>query len=117
MRHPKLVASVKITLDKVRSLWIDFNALILIEEILGGSVLSAEMWSNMKIRDLRAVLRAALLHEDPALTEEEVGKLVHIKNLKAVMNALGQAWTIAFHGTKEAPVPPLEVRSNVAEMT
>jgi hypothetical protein len=46
-----------------------------LEKEFGGSALSSEFWNDMSATRVRAVVRAALLHEDPNATHEEAGRL------------------------------------------
>lgn len=108
--HQILNLSVPILLDKPRNLKIDFNALALIEEKGGRSMMSREAWNNLRTRDVRTLLFAALRHEDPDLSEKKVGAFLHMGNMKDVLGLLTQAWFLAFNGKEGAGIPPLEIR-------
>lgn len=88
------VPSVKVELDKERHLRLDFNALIAAEEATGKTFM--EMQENVGIRDLRAILWAGFLHEDPDLTEEQVGAMVHVGNLSRIFEVVQEAIASSF---------------------
>jgi len=88
------VPVVKITLDKERTLRFDFNAYCAFEEKTGQSALSADIWLKPNATTTRALLWAALLHEDPSLKLTDVGAMVHIGNFKEVSDKIQEA-TIA----------------------
>jgi len=78
-----------ITLDKERVIKFDLNALIEVEDKLGFSL--AELGDKISIRAMRTLLTAGLRHEDTELTEEQVGSLITMDNMKEVQEALGVA--------------------------
>lgn len=86
--------SVKITLDKERTIQFDFNAIVRAEEAAGHSFASPDSFTAKGFRygDLRALLWAGLTGEDPDLQIEDVGNLIVGANLakvsKAVLGAL-----------------------------
>lgn len=110
MSHPILDLKVPIKLDRLRHLKIDFNALATIEKAGGRSIITPESWQQMGIKDVRTMLRASLQHEDPALTDQQVGRLIHTGNMKTVVEKMGEAWKLAFNGPEGQGLPPLEVR-------
>lgn len=83
---------IDLRLDKVRTLKFDSNALASFEEEYGKPVLAVftDMWLKFAkgprsalsfanvigIREVRSLLRAGLLHENPRLTVEEAGRLL-----------------------------------------
>lgn len=113
MSHPIIAPVVPLTLDRPRTLKMDFNALAYLEEHAGFSIMSPEMWANLKMKVVRIVVTAALRHEDSSLTPEIVGKLLHMGNLQVVMKAVGDAWKLSM-GTEDAPLRPLEMRPEPA---
>ncbi|MHC5291077.1 hypothetical protein CHCC14819_0441 [Bacillus licheniformis] len=76
----------KITLDRERTLKFTLNALIEVEEQLGFSL--AEIGDKVSIKVMRTLLTAGLKHEDPSITEEFVGNLITMDNMKEVQEAL-----------------------------
>ncbi len=82
---PKQVA---ITLDRERHLLLDFNALILVEDLTKRDFAQAEAWEKLGFRELRALVFVCLTHEDPELTLEAVGKMLHPGNIGYVSERL-----------------------------
>lgn len=89
----------EITLDKVRHLKFDFNALALAEKETGKNLLKGEAWVDMNAGDIRAFLWAGLLWEDPQLTLETVGSLIHPGNAGEVGKDLQAAFEKSFPKT------------------
>jgi len=91
MAKPKAVPATpgvrteKFKFDKVRTLKIDFNALCAAEEATGATFAFGMQWSY---KNIRALAWAALLHEDPELTQDQVGKWLHADNKDAIADAL-----------------------------
>jgi hypothetical protein len=83
--------TVKIELDKERTLRCDFNALSAFEEQTGLSALEPNVWANPNARTLRALLWSAMLHEDESLTLKSVGAMIHSGNLKYVSEKIREA--------------------------
>lgn len=79
----------KIVLDKERVIKFDLNTLIDVEDSLGFSL--AEMGDKVSIRVMRTLLTAGLRHEDAELTEQYVGSLITMDNMKEVQDALAKA--------------------------
>ena len=84
---------VPIMLDRERFLRVDFNALIMVEQRQGRSILNPDSWGNLKLKDLAYMAWAALRHEDPTLTEKGVMRLLNHSNFERVMKAVSAAWT------------------------
>lgn len=105
MKNGILKATVPITLDKRRNMLIDFNALALIEERTGRSIMEANVWSSMKVGEIRLVLWAALTHEDEAITEEHVGSLVSVAAIPYVVSKVSQAFQLSLSQQTATPVP------------
>jgi len=74
--------NIKIELDKERTMRLDFNALIDFEEKAGVRI--DQVGEDFSLRQMRAFLWAALRHEDPDLTEEDVGAMLHLGNVEYV---------------------------------
>lgn len=86
--------TVTVDLDKPRHLLYDFNALVLAEEMLGVNLLAGgEMVLNrLSFTQVRTLLFCGLLHEDPDLTERQVGSwLVGYSAVKTVGELIGKA--------------------------
>ncbi len=86
---------VKITLmDGVeRSIKFTLNALAELEDKF-GSVQAAfdKLEKENSIKALRAILWSGLIHEDPNLTEQEVGNLIDINYMQELMGNIGEAF-------------------------
>jgi hypothetical protein len=85
---------VKMELDKERNLRYTMNALAEIEDILGVPLSEMEN-VKMTIKNVRVILWAGLIHEDPELTQEEVGNMVDLGNFKEVQEKVAEAFAMA----------------------
>lgn len=85
------IPTVKITLDRERTLRFDFNALAAFEEKTGKSALEPGVWLKPNATILRALLWASMLHEDEALTIKSVGAMIHPGNMKDVSEKIREA--------------------------
>jgi hypothetical protein len=90
MRSP--ITTVKIELDKERTLRFDFNALALFEEATGLNTLENSMWDQVNARNLRALLWAALRHEDKTLSLEDVGSMISAQNMGYITDKVMEAY-------------------------
>lgn len=95
---------ITIKLDKVRNVRVSFNALIAMEHA-GKSLLNAESWQKMSIRDVALMLFHSISHEDASLELSHVQKLLNMGNLQYVMTTLSQAWRSSMSGS----AVPLEI--------
>lgn len=88
---------VEITLDKKRYLFFDLNAMCSFQEVTGKNLFEAKVFkrvlTKMEPVDLRALLWACLLDDDPDLTLREAGKLM--QDMGKVATAINQAITVA----------------------
>lgn len=78
--------------NKMLHFKIDFNALAIVEEKLGNSMMDPDVWKNLNIRTVRTLTWAALLHESPKLTEHDVGSWLHMGNMNYVVERLAKAF-------------------------
>lgn len=89
-------SAVKITLadGKERVLRYTLNAMIELEESY-GSVEEAfrVLEETNSLKALRKILWAGLLHEEDALTEQEIGALIDIEYMQELVNGVGTALT------------------------
>jgi len=88
--------TVKITLDKERSLLYDFNALAALEEEYGDIEKALDALARGSVKAIRAVLWAGLLHEDETLTVKQVGKMLMPADIGRVGDAINEALRYAF---------------------
>ncbi len=107
----KAKPEVKITLDKERTIRFDLNAMCSYEEVTGKNIF-ANALNSLSAQEVRAMLWACLISEDPDLTLEYVGSLVDLENMAQVAEKLNEAFTIAMpdNEAKEAKedTAPLE---------
>ncbi len=94
---PGPVPVVDIELDKPRRLLFDFWALRCAEKqmLLDWGVktsVTSVLGVDITITDLTTLLWAALQHEDEKLTIEQVGHMVHPRNLDYVADKIQQAF-------------------------
>lgn len=81
---------VKIELDKTRHLRVDFNGLAAFEEETGKAV--EDIGTGMSVTELRALVWALLLHEDPELSVRDVGAMLHPGNVQAIEEAVQESF-------------------------
>lgn len=74
-----------------RHLLIDLNALASFEDATGRDFTEAFAQSARSAKTIRALLWAAMLHENPDLKISDVGKWVHPGNLAQIAEAVGKA--------------------------
>ena len=89
------VKEVVVLLDRERRIRLDFNALAIAEDLTGKNLLDSDAWKGLKAGELRAVLYACLKHEDPHLTPEAVGAMIHPGNIGEIIAALNEAYAEA----------------------
>jgi hypothetical protein len=100
---------VPIELDKTRHLRFTLNAMIECEERTGRSMLNTKA-TQIGLKDLRVYVWAALIHEDPTLTPEQVGDMIDLHNLADVSDAFRRAFSAAMpeaKGEQAEPETPL----------
>lgn len=78
---------VVIPLDKPRTIRLDLNTFATVEEITGLNLMNREEWGKLSLSTVRAFLYATFRQEDPDLTLEDVGALIHLGNITEVMEA------------------------------
>jgi len=98
----KAKPDVKIQLDKERTIRFDLNAMCNYEDVTGENIF-ANALEKLSAKEVRAMLWACLLSEDPSLTLEYVGSLITLDNMAEVAEKLNEAFTIAMpdNGAKE----------------
>jgi hypothetical protein len=100
---------IEITLDKKRHLLFDLNAMCSFEEVTGKNLFESDVFEkilkNMDPINLRALLWACLLEEDPELSLKDAGKLLHGVSLEKVATAINAAIMVAVpEGKQGAPL-------------
>jgi hypothetical protein len=105
---------VKIELDgKERELRFDLNALCLFEET--AKLPLAEALSIRSMSVIRALIWAGLIHEDPLLTVDDVGRMEVLslpEMINRVMQALGSSQPSAARPTEAPAVPAILTGAN-----
>ena len=87
---------VAINLDKPRTLRLDLNAMCEYEKVTGKSLFDGSFSGvGMTAADMRAMLWACLLGDDPTLTLETVGSLISVDNMTEVASRLNKAFEVA----------------------
>lgn len=75
--------------DKEVTLKFDLWALLKLEEATGVNALDGKVWLNPRAKDVVALLWAAMLHEQPSLTMEEVAKSIALEDIGSLVESLG----------------------------
>lgn len=84
---------VPLTLNsKEYHLVFSFNALARMEQLTGLNAFGTFDFSNLTATNLRAMLFATLLTENPDITLEETGELIQPGDVGAIYEALLKAW-------------------------
>lgn len=101
--------AVKITLtDGVeRTIKFTLNAMAELEDRYGSVEEAFKQLDNNSIKAVRCILWAGLIHEDPDLTEQQVGNLIDIQYMQELMASLGDAF--------DADMPEPEKLNETAE--
>lgn len=82
---------VTVELDKERTLKFTLNSLVYIEDC-GVDIQNMGKNGSMKLKDLRTLLFAGLMHEDKNITPEEVGEMIDVVDIEPISQALNQAF-------------------------
>lgn len=91
---------IDIELDKPRRLKFDMNALAELEDVIGKPVSQLNQ-DTVGIKELRAMVWAGLLHEEPKLTIKGAGDLIQLDRIKEITKKVTEALTIAFSSQSE----------------
>lgn len=85
---------IKITLNDgvERTIKFTLNALAELEDRYGSVDEAFKQLDNNSIKAVRYILWAGLIHEDPELTEQQVGNLIDIQYMQELMASLGEAF-------------------------
>lgn len=125
-----LVPSKKIVLDRERTMHFNINTLANVEAALGGNALQivSDLYDQfdalekaararaagkkdplkipISITQLRGVLWAALAEDDPKLTVEAVGRMIHLGNIRQILEGLSVVVSAAFGPSEAAAADP-----------
>jgi len=88
---------------KQRHLRYDFNSLVALEDELGVTVDKIESFvsGSVKLRDLRTLIWAGLVHEDDGITPKDVGAWIDFQNIEKISEKVGRALEAAFPPTDD----------------
>lgn len=104
----KVEPEVTIELDRKRVMRMDFNTIVRVSDALGINMMTDEVdMSKMSVSNLRQFLWAFLVDDDPELTPEDVGRIVHPGNVAMFMQAIPKLQAVAVGKAPRAvkPVP------------
>jgi len=102
------IKPIPITLDKDRTLLYDFNAFIELEEIYGDINKAFKGLEQLKMKPIRDMIWAGLIHEDESLTPKQVGKMLSMANLEEVALKITEALGISLPEPDGKPGKPGE---------
>lgn len=77
--------TMEVQLDRIRNFCLDLNAFCELEKRLGKSLFKAIKWDDMGFNDMRLLLWAGLLSDDPDLTFDAFCKLMSVPQLMKLM--------------------------------
>lgn len=85
---------IKITLNDgvERTIKFTLNALAELEDRYGSVDEAFKQLDSNSIKAVRCILWAGLIHEDPELTEQQVGNLIDIQYMQELMASLNDAF-------------------------
>lgn len=106
MTNNMKIAKTPILLDKERHIAFDLNAVCALEDRFGNCFQALEKLRSGTVKAARTFLWAGLVHEDPALTEEQVGSFITMMNLEEISLALVEAVSNSFPQAKNAETHP-----------
>ena len=102
MKRNPAAPKVTIELDgKEYTLIMDMNAMTEFEEETGKQIHA--IGQDMSMKDFRALVWACLLHSNPEMTPQDVGKLIHIKNMMSVANKVGALYSESMPEGEDVP--------------
>jgi hypothetical protein len=85
------IKTVAINLDKERFLKFDLNAFAELEDTYGNIDDAMKAMEKGSIKAVRALLWSGLIHEDPSLTQKDVGALIGLSDLQELSKSLTEA--------------------------
>ena len=89
-------AYITVQLDKMRNLRYGMRALETIEELTGNAIGKLDL-QNLKMKDLKCIVYAGLVHEDKELTPDKVVELIdEYSDIQSIADSVGKAMTEAF---------------------
>ena len=97
----------KIMLDRERTFVLDLNSFCELEKRLNKSLFKAIKWDDMGVNDLRYLLWAGLLTDDPSLSLEEFSKMVTLSQLQQFAPLINEQLSRS--------MPPSEAKGDASE--
>lgn len=99
---------VVITLDRERRLRFDFNAAAHFEAATGRNIFEPGVLTKPTATTTRALLWCMLVHEDPQLTLDDVGKMINFQNFVGISAQINKAYeaNTPDGGGKKRPLAP-----------
>ena len=109
------VVSITLTDGVERHLKFDLNAMAELEDRYGSVDAAFEQLDKNSIKAVRFILWAGLIHEEPELTEKQVGSLIDIPYLRSIMGTLSSAFENDMPSAEAASVVSTPVGENPNE--
>ncbi len=100
----EMLGLIEVNLDRTRHLKYTLNAFIELDDMLGINILQnpQAFLTSLSAKTMRAFLWVGLIHEDPDLTLDAVGALIHMGNLGELNQAIQKAMTVALPEPEDA---------------
>ena len=101
--HDVRETAIPLVLDKPRLVKYDLNAFAELEEVYGSMDSAFKAMQTGSMKAARTLLWAGLLHEEESLTQKQVGGMVTLENMEAVMDVISRALLDAMPEDGDAP--------------
>jgi hypothetical protein len=88
---------------KERHIYFDLNAFAELEESFGGLNEMLAALQGGSIKAIRKFLYVGFMHEEPNLTEKEVGSWFDMSTIQEVTDKISEAMSLALPKSEEAP--------------
>lgn len=90
VREDKQAVSIELG-GKERRMKYDLNAFAELEDMYGSPQKAMDALEEGSFKSLRALVWVGLLHDEPELTEREVGSWLDLNNMKMIAEKIGEA--------------------------
>jgi len=87
---------IEIQLDKRRELIFDLNSLCILEERFGSPKKAYNKLEKMQMKTVRTFLYAGLSHYDDIKSEQQVGKMLEMRDMADVIDMMVKAFAEQF---------------------
>lgn len=97
--------NITVNLDRERSLRYDLNAICMIEDRyndVNEFLRSLQKPGPGMMTKIRFLIWAGLLHEDPELTEQDVGRMIDVNNMEEVQQSIMEAMKTGMPDAEES---------------